>query len=169
MTSRERCRATAANPIFCSTAPKACACEVVYSMNSMPSMPSGFFGSGSRTAALMLVSSLGLDAGLLDDAAPFFHLCLDHIAKVLGRAALDLDARAREPRAHVLELERGVDRGVQLVDRFLRRASGAEDAAPGGRVVAGHPGRLRDGGQIGHRRRTHERGHRQAAHRARLN
>src|SRR3954468_15151829 len=103
ITSRERCRATAATPIFCNTAPKACACEVVYSMNSMPSMPSGFFGSGSRTAALMLVSSLGLDAGLLDDAAPFFHLCLDHIAKVLGRAALDLDARAREPGAHVLE------------------------------------------------------------------
>src|SRR3954469_25328657 len=97
MTSRERCRATAAKPIFCSTAPKACACEVVYSMNSMPSMPSGFFGSGSRTAALMLVSSLGLDARLFDDAAPFFHLYLDHVAELLGRAALDLDASAGEP------------------------------------------------------------------------
>src|SRR4051812_15111986 len=114
MTSRERCRVTAAKPIFCSTAPKACACEVVYSMNSMPSMPSGFFGSGARSAALMVACSFGLDARLLDDAAPFFHLCLDHVAELLGRAALDVDARAGEPRAHVVELEGGVDGGVQL-------------------------------------------------------
>src|SRR3954465_5392704 len=166
MTSRERCRATAAKPIFCSTAPKACACEVVYSMNSMPSMPSGFFGSGARSAVLMVASSLGLDACLLDDAAPFFHLCLDDVAKLLGRAALDVDAGAGEPRAHVLELQGGVDGGVQLGDRFLRRASGAEDAAPGGGVVARHPGRLGYGGQLGHRRRAFERRHRQAAHRA---
>src|SRR4051794_39344223 len=130
MTSRERCRATAANPIFCSTAPKACACEVVYSMNSMPSMPSGFFGSGARSAALMVACSFGLDARLLDDAAPFFHLCLDDVAELLGRATLDLDARAGEPGAHVLELEGGVDGGVQPADRFLRRAGRAEDATP---------------------------------------
>src|SRR4051812_22134207 len=162
MTSRERCRATAAKPIFCSTAPKACACEVVYSMNSMPSMPRGFFGSGVRSAVLMVASSFGLDARLLDDAAPFFHLCLDDVAKLLGRAALDVDPRAGEPRAHVLELEGGVDGGVQLRDRFLRRAGGAEDAAPGCGVVARPPRRLRHRGQPPPPPRALWRGHRPA-------
>src|SRR5688572_13222959 len=140
MTSRERCRATAAKPSFCSSAPNTCACEVEYSMNSMPSMPSGFFGSGRRSLAVMAspASSFGLDARLLHDPSPLLHLRLDDVAEVLGRAALDLDAGAVEARAHVLQLEGGVDGGVEPCHGFLRRAGGAEDAAPGGGVVAGH-------------------------------
>src|SRR5215470_12622749 len=36
----------AAKPIRCNRPPSACGCEVAYSMNSMPSMPSGLLGSG---------------------------------------------------------------------------------------------------------------------------
>ena len=56
VTSRERWRAIGRKPIICSTWPSACGCEVAYSMNSMPSRPSGLLGSG-------LGSSTGVDSG----------------------------------------------------------------------------------------------------------
>src|SRR5206468_4884119 len=51
-TSRERCRATAENPIFCSKAPNSCGWEVAYSMNSIPSSPSVLLGAGKGSWAL---------------------------------------------------------------------------------------------------------------------
>src|SRR5207249_8301441 len=71
--------------------------------------------------------SFRLDPRFFHDAAPFFDLGPDHFAELLGRAALDLDARAGEPRAHVILLERGIDRSVQLRHHVLRRARGRQD------------------------------------------
>jgi len=53
ITSRERWRATAAKPIFWSSAPKAWGCDVAYSMNSMPSIPRGLEGSGMGSLMAM--------------------------------------------------------------------------------------------------------------------
>ena len=44
-TSRERCRATGLKPIISNTWPSACGLAVAYSMNSIPSIPSGFAAS----------------------------------------------------------------------------------------------------------------------------
>src|SRR5918994_4645377 len=57
MTSRERWRATGWKPILCTRAPSACGCEVANSMNSMPSMPTGFDGSG-RCSAMVITGLL---------------------------------------------------------------------------------------------------------------
>src|SRR6266581_1557427 len=52
-TSRERCRATAENPIFWSRVPNSCGWEVAYSMNSIPSSPSALLGSGTGSRTVM--------------------------------------------------------------------------------------------------------------------
>ena len=51
--ARERWCATGMKPMRCSTVPSACGCDVAYSMNSMPSMPTGLDGSGRRSSTLM--------------------------------------------------------------------------------------------------------------------
>src|SRR5258708_6531844 len=76
--------------------------------------------AGWRPAAGFPWCSFRLDPGLLDDAAPFVDLGLDHLGEFAGRAALDLDAGAAEPGAHVVLLEHRIHRAVQLRHHFLR-------------------------------------------------
>src|SRR6266850_197315 len=49
MQARERWRASGTKPMRCSRSPKACGWLVAYSMNSIPSIPSGLDGSGMRS------------------------------------------------------------------------------------------------------------------------
>src|SRR5436190_16939761 len=74
--------------------------------------------------------------GRLHDAAPLLDFGLDDVAEMLRRPALYLDSRALELRAHVVHLERRVDRGIQLRDDLLRRSGRGEYSTPGRGVVA---------------------------------
>jgi len=70
-TSRERCRASGLKPIVSSTWPSACGRLVAYSMNSMPSMPSGFGTSpiASRSRADSLIAAPWRRSGARSGAA----------------------------------------------------------------------------------------------------
>ena len=61
---RDRWRAEATNPICSSKAPKASGCEVAYSTNSIPSIPSGLFGSGRLSWVVMIGLAIVMDSSL---------------------------------------------------------------------------------------------------------
>src|SRR5499426_385214 len=107
MTSRERCRATGMKPIVWRRAPNAWGCEVAYSMNSMPSMPSGLLGSGlcSRTVIAVLSRS-GDEQG----------------AEIVARGAeVRQEARFHLPDGRVGGVHADVDRGHHGAGRAAHR------------------------------------------------
>ena len=88
-----------------------------------------------------------LRARVAHDLGPLRNLARDVGGEFLRRAAGDLGAEAFEPRAQLRVAQGGVDVAVEPLDDRRRRGAGHDDAVPGDRLEAGHPG-FGDGGQL---------------------
>src|SRR5437870_1348797 len=91
-----------------------------------PPCPSPASGGGDDVAPPVDTpvsrSSLRLDADRVDQFRPGRELMVDDGGVLLGRGRLRPCAFQREPLAHLIARERGVERAIELVDHRARRA-----------------------------------------------
>src|SRR5882762_8470699 len=151
MTSRDRCRATGAKPMDCSTDPSACGCEVAYSMNSMPSIPSGLLGSGldSRVVIKSLCSVSGYrSSGAVRDGSALLLLQRDFDDRPkggrIGAPTQSLDRTDHDRRDHRAMAPFLSDRQVRQVNLDDRKRH-CRDRVVKRNPVVGDSGGIDDG------------------------
>src|SRR5215470_6160384 len=97
--------------------------------------------SGGLTFAEPRLRNSGLfslDAGRTDYLCPFLGVLDDKLAEISGRACKCLRAQIIEPRLEFGIGKPGIDRTVELVDDFRRRAPWRADPLPADPLVAGY-------------------------------
>src|SRR3974390_749425 len=85
-------------------------------------------------------ASIRAHSGFLHQRAPFCELVVHVGAKLLRRAAADVDSLLGEVFLHVRHCQDFADFAVELVDDFARRAGGYSEAEPGHRLEAWQSG-----------------------------
>src|SRR5216683_5344987 len=104
--------------------------------------------AAARRVNSTMLSVARLDVGVLDDLGPFGDVVGDGGARLLGRAADDIEAEVGELLLH-LRIGQHLQRfGPHLVDDGPRRASRAHQRKPRGRLEAGEA-RFDQGRQVG--------------------